>query len=236
MPRFLLNHIIFDHGLVDGLGPDQPRLQGNLLCKKDWIQLREIARSEWEILPVQEVAAYTWCTMCEHLRSGTCPKARRAKWAHVGLSPWYRCASKVGGPGCLDSFSDSEREHWEWDLGKSRRLLPKCARTSAFATTHRAVPARAPFPRAPVSATAGLPEMSPRRMRFFIRAFISLHAAWNLCSPAAFWLRDQHQRSSSVVGSQAVGSRRSGTEPLCEEIAYAGRPRSTQQGRMEYYP
>ena len=34
VPRFLLHHIIFDHGLVDGLGPDQPRLQGNLLSSK----------------------------------------------------------------------------------------------------------------------------------------------------------------------------------------------------------
>ena len=50
MPRFLLHHIIFDHGLVDGLGPDQPLLQGNLLCRKDWIQLRIIALSEWVIL------------------------------------------------------------------------------------------------------------------------------------------------------------------------------------------
>ena len=42
-----------------GLGSDQPRLQGNLLCRKDWIQLREIARSEWgAVLPIQEVAAY----------------------------------------------------------------------------------------------------------------------------------------------------------------------------------
>ena len=81
MPRFLLHHIIFDHGLVDGLGPDQPGLQGTLLCRKDWIQLREIARSDCVILPVQEVAAYPWCT------------------------PWYQYASKVDGPctGCPDS-------------------------------------------------------------------------------------------------------------------------------------
>ena len=72
MPRFLLNHVIFDHGLVDGLGPDQPRLQGNLLCGKDWTQLRKIAVSEWVILPVQEVPAHPWCTECEHLRSRIC--------------------------------------------------------------------------------------------------------------------------------------------------------------------
>ena len=81
MPRFLLHRFVFDHGLVDGLGPDQPRLQGNQLRRKDWIQLREITRSEWVILPVQEVAAHLWCTECEHPRSGTCPEVRRAKWA-----------------------------------------------------------------------------------------------------------------------------------------------------------
>ena len=38
MPRFLLHHITFDHGLIDVLRPDQPRQEGNLLCRKDWIQ------------------------------------------------------------------------------------------------------------------------------------------------------------------------------------------------------
>ena len=76
-------------------------------------------------------------------------------------------------------------------------LLPECARTSSFATARRAVPARAPFPRAPISAMAVLPEMSPHRMRFFIKAFISPHAARNHCSLAAFWLRNQQPRSSN---------------------------------------
>ena len=30
--------------------------------------------------PVQEVAAYTWCTECDHLRSGFCIEERRARW------------------------------------------------------------------------------------------------------------------------------------------------------------
>ena len=80
MPRFLLHH-----GLVGGLGPDQSRLQGNLLRRKDWIQLRKIALSEWVLLPIEGVAAYPWCTECEHLRSGICLEERRAKWAHVWL-------------------------------------------------------------------------------------------------------------------------------------------------------
>ena len=88
---------------------DQPRLQGNLLCRKDWIQVRKIALSEWVILPVQEVAAYPWCTECERLHSGMCLEERRAKWGHVGWSPWYRCASKIDGSctGRPDSSSDS---------------------------------------------------------------------------------------------------------------------------------
>ena len=45
----------------DGPGPDQPRLRGNLLVQEgSGSQLREIARSEWTILPVQQVAAYPW--------------------------------------------------------------------------------------------------------------------------------------------------------------------------------
>ena len=83
LPRFLLHHTIFDHGLSDGLGPDEPRLLGNLLYRKDWIQLRKIALSDWVLSPVQEVAAHSWCTEFEHLRSGICPEERRAKWAHV---------------------------------------------------------------------------------------------------------------------------------------------------------
>ena len=113
---------------------------------------------------------------------------------------------------CPRTLGVGPRQGWE--------LLPECARTSAFATAHRAVPARAPFPSAPVSATAVLPQ----RMRLFIRAFISAHAAWNLCSPAAFRLRNQQQQSSNVDVSQTLGSGRSGTEPPREEIACAGPP------------
>ena len=47
----------------------------------------EIALSEFAIPPIQEVAAYPWCTVCEHLRSRNCPGSRQAEWAHVGWSP-----------------------------------------------------------------------------------------------------------------------------------------------------
>ena len=49
------------------------------------------------------------------------------------------------------------------------------------------------------------------------------------CSPVAFWLRNHQQRSSNNVGSQTVGSRRSGTEPPREEIACASRPLGTRR-------
>ena len=72
VPRFLQHHISFGRGVRDGLGPDQPRSRRNLFCRKDWIQLRGIARSVWAILPVQEVAAYTWCAECKLLRPVAC--------------------------------------------------------------------------------------------------------------------------------------------------------------------
>ena len=76
---------------------DQPRQQGNVLCRKDWIQLRRIAFSEWVMMPVQEVPVYPGCSECEHLRSETCLEERLAKWAHVGWSPLHRCANKIDG-------------------------------------------------------------------------------------------------------------------------------------------
>ena len=63
-------------------------------------------------------SAYPWCTVFEHLRSGNCPEARWAMWAHVGWAPRYRCADKVDGPctGGPDSICDLEPEQWEGDL------------------------------------------------------------------------------------------------------------------------
>ena len=189
MPRILLHHIIFDHGLV--FGSDQPRLQGNQLCRKGWLQLREIARSGWVILPVQEVAAYPWCTVREHVRSGNCPEARQAKWAHVGFAPWYRCADKVDGP-CtrgLDSICDSEPEHTGSGTStRLGRLLPECARNSAFASAYCTVPAAVPTAR----AFRFSPDGSPRRS-----------TPWSVSSPECDWLslrgsrenRKRHLRS-----------------------------------------
>ena len=194
MPRFLWHHRKFDHGLVDGLGPTS------------WIQLRRIALSEWVILPVQEVAAYSWCSECEHLRSGTCPEERRAKWAHVGWSPWRRCASKIDG------------------------LLELPLSPQPTVLFQPGLPLQGP----PPQSLWFPPGMSPHRMRFVTWSSISHHAVWNLCAPAAIWLRNQQQRSFNVAGSQAVGSLCSGTESPCEEFACASRPVGTHHGRKSY--
>ena len=78
--------------------------------------------------------------------------------------------------------------------------------------------------------------VSPHRVRFFTRASISPHAVWNLCAPAAFWLRNQQQRPFNVDGSQAVGSRCSGMESPREEFACASRPLGTHCGRKRCDP
>ena len=153
MPRFLLHHIVFDHGLVGGLGPDQPRLQGNPLCRKDWLQQRDIARSEWAILPFQEVAACPWCIVCEHLRSGNCSEApgqvgSRRLVATVSVRRQGRC------PGFPHSISDSGPGHWEWDLdeagGYCRSVLE---------------PPLSPQPTVPFQPELPLQELSSRPLR-----------------------------------------------------------------------
>ena len=116
LPRFLLHHTIFDHGLSDGLGPDEPRLLGNLLYRKDWIQLRKIALSDWVLSP----GPRSYCPLLVH-RVRTPPLRNLPRGApgqvgsRCGWSPWYRCASKIDGPcpGRPDSSSDSETEHLE---------------------------------------------------------------------------------------------------------------------------
>ena len=116
------------------------------------------------------------------------PGAQSANTPAPEPAPRRAGPSGLTGPctGCRDSNSDSGPEHWEWDLGKDggycRRVLEPPLSPQPIVPFQPELP----FPGAPVSATAVLPEMSPPQMRFFIRAFISPHAAWNLCSPAAF--------------------------------------------------
>ena len=84
----------------------QRRLQGN-----NWLQLRRSARSEWAILPIQEVAAYPWCAVCEHLRSGDRPGPCRHTllWTHgqyLPLSLLNRCSRDSF---CKSSFARLRR-------------------------------------------------------------------------------------------------------------------------------
>ena len=52
-----------------------PSLQGNLLCRSDWLGLRPTAETECAIFPIRELAR---CSACEHLRPGERPSARRS--------------------------------------------------------------------------------------------------------------------------------------------------------------
>ena len=94
-PRFLLLHIIFGHCPFDGLEPNQPPLQGNLPCRRDWLQPRRTARSVWQSYPSKKLPPTPWCTVCEHLRGEVHLEARRASPAHAGWMPWFRCADKI---------------------------------------------------------------------------------------------------------------------------------------------
>ena len=226
MPRFLLHRIIFDHGLIDGLGPDQPRQQGNLLPRKDWIQLRRIALSEWVILPVQEVAAYPWCSECEHLRSGTCPEERRAKWAHVGWSPWHRCANKIDGPcaRCPDSSSDSEPEHRLWDLDEAGG----CCRSvvgHSLSQFQPGLPLQGPPPQSlwfPQGVT--LPVATPHLGIHFAQCSVEPMRARSILA--------QDPAESRWLPSRGKSGSRTGSPG--EEFACACRPLGTHQGRKRY--
>ena len=78
MHWFLLHHMIFDHRLVDGLWPDQPRLQGHLLCRKDW---------SGQSYPSKKLPLTLGARSANTSALENCPEARRAKWADVGWAP-----------------------------------------------------------------------------------------------------------------------------------------------------
>ena len=82
-------------------------------------------------------------------RSCCQPLVHRVRTHAPEPAPRRAGPSGLTGPctGCRDSISDSGPERWEWEPRQGWRLLPECARTSAFATAHRAVPAGAPFPK-----------------------------------------------------------------------------------------
>ena len=64
-PRFLLQAVILAHSPYGGVFPSISRLQGDLLCRSDWLCLRGISQTECMILPVRELAAFSWCSVCE---------------------------------------------------------------------------------------------------------------------------------------------------------------------------
>ena len=193
MPRFLLHHIVFDHGLIESLGPDQPRQQGNLLPRKDWIQLRRIALSEWVTLPVQEVAA---SPLVLKSANTSAPEPAREAPGQVG-SRWLVAVASV-------------RKQDRWSLcGMSGQLqqvvgprrgwglLPECGRTFAFA-----VPAWAPSARASATVVVVPPGCHLTGCdSSFGHPFRPMQCG--TCAPTAFWLRIQQ----NVAGCQAVGSR-----------------------------
>ena len=78
LPHLLLKEIFFAHSANEGVYPNQPRHQANLLCRTDWLCLRGIAATECAILPTRDFAAYPWCSACEHPKSGQRPSARRS--------------------------------------------------------------------------------------------------------------------------------------------------------------
>ena len=60
--------------------PYQPSLQGNLLCRSDWLRVRGVAETECMILPIRELAAFLGRSVCVHRSSrrvGPCrPRCR----------------------------------------------------------------------------------------------------------------------------------------------------------------
>ena len=73
-------------------------------------------------------------------------------------------------------------------------------------------------------ATGSLSIVQNSRIRL-IRAFISLHAAWNFCSPAAYWLWNQQQRSSICRRQPSRGK-----STLKEIACYCGISRHRRDG------
>ena len=73
-PRFLFQEIIFAHCPYF----PQPCLRGNLLCRADWLCLRRIAGCECAILPIQEIATNSKCSVCDQANSGERTTARRS--------------------------------------------------------------------------------------------------------------------------------------------------------------
>ena len=127
LPRFLLQEIIFAHIPYERVFHNRPSLQGNFLCRSDWLRLRGIAETECMILPVQELAAFPRCGVCEQLRAGRRPSACRSLLAPVLLDefpwqsdpgPWSGSLGRADSPnsGRTDSSNDSDSDLWKLRL------------------------------------------------------------------------------------------------------------------------
>ena len=124
LPRFLLQEIIFAHSPYERVFPNRPSLQGNFLCKSDWLRLRGIAETDCMILPVRELAAYHQCSVCEQLNAGERPSARSSLSAPALLDEFRWQSDSVPSSGSLrradspcsgrtDSIYDSDSVHWK---------------------------------------------------------------------------------------------------------------------------
>ena len=126
LPRFLLQAIVFAHSPYGGLFPNRPSLQGNLLCRSDWLRLRGISETECVILPIRDLVAFPHCSVCEARSSGALLGAA----APVGASASRRFPQAAGSSalvrefrqgrqpmlGAQTVFYDSEPDLWKWDL------------------------------------------------------------------------------------------------------------------------
>ena len=64
--RPFLLHIILGQGQQAGFETNRSRRQANFLCRRDWLQLRSTARSEWMALLTQVVVAIFLCHLGDH--------------------------------------------------------------------------------------------------------------------------------------------------------------------------
>ena len=102
--------IIFGHCPFGGLESNQPCVQGNLLCRRDWLQLRRIAGSAWAILPIRAHGSH----FHSHPNDG-----RRAIAAPVALNP----GAVLGG--VAEGAHSPTAELVRSSLARARRSAPK---------------------------------------------------------------------------------------------------------------
>ena len=194
------------------------------LAGKSTMQEGLTGSTEWAILPIQEVAAFPWCTVCEHLHSGNCPEApgqvgtrrlgamvsvcRQGRWLlcrRTGQDPRFRSRTLAVG----------RRRGWELSsLCKSSR------------------PSHGGRPREVASrdATGSLFQHRAKQQE-------SLHSGihFGSCSVEPLLARSilAQEPAAAILQMSAPAKpwERSGAEPPREGVACAGRPLGTQHGR-----